>query len=108
MTAATSAEAVGYRLELGVPAEIVIDAAVPADAWPDPLPPVVHAAIATPMALNAKIAIPTRRILFFRCISITSITALREQGSRTRQSPHRYARPSPPAPKGGVAAAKEG
>jgi hypothetical protein len=29
-TAATSAEVVGYRLELGVPAEIDIDAAVPA------------------------------------------------------------------------------
>lgn len=47
IVAATSAEAVGYRLELGVPAEIVIEAAVPACACPEPLPPVVQAAIAT-------------------------------------------------------------
>jgi hypothetical protein len=51
---------------LGVPAEIVIDVAVPAEAWPDPLPPVVQAAIATPIAVadKARIARITSFFLF--------------------------------------------
>ena len=58
--AATSADAVGYRLELGVPAEIVIDVAEPAWAWPEPLPPVVQAATATPIAVAAIARIAAR------------------------------------------------
>ena len=57
---------------LGVPAEIVIDVAVPAEAWPDPLPPVVHAAIATPMAVADKARIVRTSSFFLFRISITS------------------------------------
>jgi hypothetical protein len=53
---------------LGVPAEIVIELAEPADACPEPLPPVVQAAIATPMIETPRtsaLAATTRFLLFF-------------------------------------------
>ena len=67
IVAATSADAIGYRLELGVPAEIVIEVAEPAVACPEPLPPVVHAAIATPTTepAIARIATAVKRFLVF-------------------------------------------
>ena len=66
MVAATSADAIGYRLELGVPAEIVIEVAEPAEACPEPLPPVVHAATATPMTdpATTRTATMVKRFLF--------------------------------------------
>ena len=64
---------------LGVPAEIVIEVAEPAEAWPDPVPPVVHAAIATPITETAiaRIAITAARflLLFFK-LKIRTVNVL--------------------------------
>jgi hypothetical protein len=62
--AATSADPSGYKLELGVPAEIVSEAADPACAWPEPVPPEVQAATATPITDAATTRATTAVSLF--------------------------------------------
>ena len=104
MTAATSAEAVGYRLELGVPAEIDIVAAVPAAAWPEPLPPVVHAAIATPTAIKGRARI-ARTTFFLLTISTSEWGALPEQVERKLATPGIDTPRDPDVPQKGVAGA---
>ena len=83
---------------LGVPAEIVIGVAEPAEAWPDPVPPVVHAAIATPMTETAiaRTAITAARflLLFFNLENShrSSPPRVRRQNGETRHEAQRPAR----------------
>ena len=66
---------------LGVPAEIVIEAAVPAEAWPEPLPPVVHAAIATPMTEPAitSARTTTARVFLLPILSVRIFQSLHQR-----------------------------
>jgi hypothetical protein len=78
---------------LGVPAEIVIEAAVPAEAWPEPLPPVVHAAIATPMTETAitSARMTTARVFLLPVLSVRISFSPFIKGSRPGTPAYREA-----------------
>src|SRR5689334_13250217 len=80
---------------------MVMLVAVPADAWPEPLPPVVHAAIATPMAVRATARIARTTTFFFLSISKPPNEACRSRPG-TRQSLHRQFGARAPTPKRGL------